>query len=65
MPGVEADDVIASLVGKARQRDWDVTMYAADKDLMALVDDRVGMVDAMRQITYDAARVTEKFGVVV
>src|SRR5690606_36409764 len=33
------------------------------KDLMALVDDHVTVYDAMRQITYDEARVTEKFGV--
>ncbi len=63
VPGVEADDVIATLVERARERDLDVTIYSADKDLMQLVDDHVAVVDAMRQITYDADRVKEKFGV--
>jgi DNA polymerase-1 len=63
VPGVEADDVIATLARQARARDWDVVIYSGDKDLMQLVDDRTVVVDAMRQITYDAARVTEKFGV--
>lgn len=61
--GVEADDVIATLACRARERGWDVVIYSADKDLMQLVDDHVTVIDAMRQITYDAARVTEKFGV--
>ena len=63
VPGVEADDVIATLVGKVRRRGWDAVIYSGDKDLMQLVDDHVTLIDSMRQITYDAARVTEKFGV--
>ncbi len=61
--GVEADDVIATLVARARARDWDVVIYAADKDLMQLVDDRVVVIDSMRQRTFDIAGVTAKFGV--
>jgi DNA polymerase I len=61
--GVEADDVIATLVRQARARDWDVTMLSADKDMMQLIGPHVHMIDAMRDITYDVARVTEKFGV--
>ncbi len=63
VPGVEADDVIATLVARARSRDWEVTIHTGDKDLMQLVDDHVVVVDSLRNITYDAARVTEKFGV--
>src|SRR5688572_3993371 len=55
VPGVEADDVIATLVRRARERDWDVTIFTGDKDMMQLVDDRVVAIDPMRQITYDAA----------
>ena len=61
--GVEADDVIATLVTRARARDWDVVIYSGDKDLMQLVDDHVVVIDSMRQITYDAAGVEKKFGV--
>jgi DNA polymerase I len=61
--GVEADDVIATLAHQARRRGLDVVIYSADKDLMQLVDDHTIVVDAMRQITYDAPRVKEKYGV--
>jgi DNA polymerase I len=65
LPGVEADDVIATLTRLARARGMDVTIFGADKDLMSLVDDEghVTIVDTMREIVYDAARVVEKFGV--
>jgi DNA polymerase-1 len=61
--GVEADDVIATLVARARAQDWEVVIYSADKDLMQLIEPHVQMIDSMRQVTYDAARVSEKFGV--
>jgi DNA polymerase-1 len=63
IPGVEADDIIATLVRRARERDWEVTILAADKDLMQLVEPHVTVFDAMRQRTFDIAGVTEKFGV--
>ncbi len=61
--GVEADDVIASLVKAARAQGLEVVIYGADKDLMQLVGDGVTMVDTMRDVIYDAARVQAKFGV--
>jgi DNA polymerase-1 len=63
LPGVEADDVIATLTAQARARDWDVVIYTGDKDLMQLVGDQVAVIDPMRNIEYDAARVGAKFGV--
>ena len=63
IPGVEADDIIATLVRRARERDWDVTIFAADKDLMCLVDERVTMYDSMLKRDFGIAGVTEKFGV--
>src|SRR6185369_8918953 len=30
VPGVEADDVIATLVRQARERDWEVVIFSAD-----------------------------------
>ncbi|ACY17103.1 DNA polymerase I [Haliangium ochraceum] len=61
--GVEADDVIATLVGRARAQGWDVVVYSGDKDLMQLVDEGVTVIDSLRSIVYDAARVEKKFGV--
>src|SRR5690349_19327943 len=51
-PGVEADDVIATLVTKARERGWEVCLFSADKDLMQLVAPDVNVIDAMRQFRY-------------
>jgi DNA polymerase I len=62
-PGVEADDVIATLVTRARARGWEVVIYSADKDLMQLVGDGVSMIDALRDKTYDRDAVIKKFGV--
>ncbi len=63
VPGVEADDVIATLVNKANAKGWKATVFTGDKDLMQLVDDSTTVIDAMRQIHYDEDRVVEKFGV--
>ena len=63
VPGVEADDVVATLVDRARERGWEVVVFSADKDLMQLVGDGVSVVDAMRQQTYTRELVMEKFGV--
>jgi len=59
----EADDVIATLARQAEQQGWDVTIVSTDKDLMQLVDDRVHLLDTMKDIEYDAAAVKEKWGV--
>ena len=63
IPGVEADDVVATLARRARARGWEVIILSADKDLMQLVGDGVAVVDAMRQHTYTREAVIEKFGV--
>src|SRR5215831_17092062 len=46
VPGVEADDVIATLVREARRKGWEVVIYSADKDIMQLIGDGVTMIDA-------------------
>jgi DNA polymerase-1 len=63
VPGVEADDVIATLVVEARQKDWDVVIYSADKDIMQLIGDHVSMIDALHQKTYTREEVIKKMGV--
>jgi DNA polymerase-1 len=63
IPHVEADDVIATLVRRARARGLEVVIYTGDKDLMQLVDEHVRVVDTMNDKSYDPAAVTEKFGV--
>ena len=63
VPGVEADDVIATLVEQARARDWEVVIFSADKDIMQMVGDHVSMIDALRQTTYTREEVIKKMGV--
>jgi DNA polymerase-1 len=63
MPGFEADDIIATYATQARAKGWQVTIVSSDKDLMQLVDDKVTMLDTMKNKRVDVAGVHEKFGV--
>jgi DNA polymerase I len=63
IPGVEADDVIATLVVEARNRGWEVVVFSADKDIMQLIGDGVTMIDALHQKTYTREEVIKKMGV--
>ena len=47
VPGVEADDVIATLAEAARRRGWKCIISTGDKDLAQLVDDNVTLVNTM------------------
>ncbi len=62
VPGVEADDVIATLVAKA-PANLPVTIVSTDKDLMQLVSDRVTLLDTMKDRRFGPAEVEERFGV--
>ncbi|MBP9085375.1 MAG: DNA polymerase I [Kofleriaceae bacterium] len=61
--GVEADDVIATLVHKARAIGSEALILSADKDLMQLIGDGVSMYDSLGQKTYHRDDVIAKFGV--
>ena len=63
IPGVEADDVIATLAVDARKKGWDVVIFSADKDIMQLIGDGVSMIDALHQKTYTRDEVIKKMGV--
>ncbi|WP_407275451.1 DNA polymerase I [Halothiobacillus sp. DCM-1] len=61
--GVEADDVIGTLMAQARARGWPVWVATADKDFAQLVTDGVTLVNTMSNTMLDAAGVKEKYGV--
>ncbi len=61
--GVEADDIIGTLAGRASRLGWKTVLVSGDKDLMQLVDANVTMIDTMKDKTYDVAAVQERFGV--
>ena len=47
-PEFEADDVIATLARRYAAEGIQVTVVTGDKDLMQIVDDRIGLLDTMR-----------------
>ena len=61
--GVEADDVIGTLAKTGRADGHEVLIVTSDKDMAQLVDDRVKLVDTMKNRVMDPAGVIEKFGV--
>ena len=61
--GVEADDVIATLVEQARAQGWRTVISTGDKDLTQLVDARTLWVNTMSNEKLDVAGVQAKFGV--
>jgi DNA polymerase-1 len=50
-PGVEADDVIATLACRAREKGWDVVVVTGDKDFAQLVDRKLSLYDPMAEAT--------------
>jgi DNA polymerase-1 len=69
-PGLEADDLIATLATQGRARGWDVLVVSSDKDLMQLVRDdgdgapgHVWQLDDAKQTVFDSKGVAAKWGV--
>jgi DNA polymerase-1 len=63
LPGYEADDLIAAYACKVRDLGGEVVIVSSDKDLMQLVDERVTMLDTMKNVKIGIEQVAEKFGV--
>src|SRR5690606_35604898 len=63
VPGVEADDVIATLTRQAVERGLEVVIVSGDKDFAQLVTDRVRLFDSTREVVYDPELVRRRWGV--
>jgi len=61
--GVEADDVIATLALQARTQGLTTVIVTSDKDFAQLVDERVTLLDTMKNMVMDREGVIAKFGV--
>jgi len=61
--GVEADDVIGTLVEHATRQGIRSIVSTGDKDMAQLVNDHVTLVNTMSEETLDEAGVAAKFGV--
>jgi DNA polymerase I len=64
LAGVEADDVIATLVRGAKAENLSVVIGSSDKDLMQLCTEDVKLLDAVKNRLLGPAEVKEKWGVV-
>jgi len=62
IPRFEADDVIATLV-RCAPPEAEISIVSTDRDLMQLVDDRVELLDGIRDRRYGPAEVEARFGV--
>ena len=63
VPGVEADDVIGSVVARVIVEGADVVIVSGDKDLMQLVRPGVRVWDTMRDQLFDEDAVRARWGV--
>jgi len=63
IPGVEADDVIATIATQHCNNDGGTRIITSDKDLMQLVSDCVFLYDGMKEKEIHEAEVMEKFAV--
>ncbi|MCP4406909.1 MAG: DNA polymerase I [Gammaproteobacteria bacterium] len=61
--GVEADDVIGTLVSQAVKLGWSVLISTGDKDMAQLVNDQVSLVNTMDNTRLDRSGVVNKFKV--
>lgn len=63
VPGVEADDVLATLAEKARRAGIQSVIATGDKDMAQLVDDDIVLLNTMNVKFYNRDGVIEKYGV--
>jgi DNA polymerase I len=67
VPGYEADDVIATIAGRAREKGIDVMVVTGDRDLFQLIEPGVRVMATSRGITdtkvYDRDAVVDRYGI--
>jgi DNA polymerase I len=67
VPGYEADDVIATIAGRAREKDIEVMVVTGDRDLFQLIEPGVRVMATSRGITdtkvYDRRAVIDRYGI--
>jgi DNA polymerase I len=67
VPGYEADDVIATIATRARDRGIDVMVVTGDRDMFQLIEPGIRVMATSRGITetkiYDRDAVTDRYGI--
>ncbi|OFW08630.1 MAG: DNA polymerase I [Acidobacteria bacterium RIFCSPLOWO2_12_FULL_59_11] len=63
-PGYEADDVIGALARQGAEQNLEVFIVSSDKDMMQLVNERVALINPMKEDSrIDREKVIEQLGV--
>lgn len=62
--GFEADDIIGALARKHASKGGQVVVVTGDKDLMQIVNERVTLLDTMKDKSSGISEVFERFGVI-
>jgi DNA polymerase-1 len=63
IPGYEADDIIATLAKKGKERGFEVIIVTPDKDMMQLVEEGVYIFNPVTEEIFDREKVKEKYGI--
>lgn len=63
LKGFEADDLLATLALKGREKNLEVLIVSGDKDILQIVDEHVKVLNEPKQILFDPKTVREKWGV--
>lgn len=61
--GFEADDIIATLAKKAKNKGFQVHVVTPDKDMMQLVSENIYLLNPVSNIIFDKEKIKEKYGV--
>ena len=63
VPGMEADDIIATLARRGEERGLDVSICTADKDARQLLSDHVRIVNLRKNAVIDAPALLKEWGI--
>ncbi len=63
VPGYEADDIIATLARKGKEKGFEVIIVTPDKDMMQLVEENIKILNPVSGEIFDVEKVKKKYGV--
>ncbi len=61
--GYEADDIIATLAKKGKEKGFEVYVVTPDKDMLQLVEDNIYVLNPVTDKVYNREKVKEKYGI--
>ncbi|MES0336180.1 MAG: DNA polymerase I [Candidatus Magnetobacterium sp. LHC-1] len=62
IPGVEADDILATVAKRAASEGIDVYIVSSDKDLLQVLEPRIRIYDPIKDVELDVQHVIRRFG---